>query len=90
LTFQPLEAAHAWQSPDQEQEFEMITLKVPDMTCGHCAGVVTKAVQSIDAEARVDIDLKAQTVTVHTTADNETVSRALETAGYPVAPSVSG
>lgn len=61
----------------------MITLKVPDMTCGHCVGVVTKAVQSVDAGARVDIDLKAQTVTVETRADAGTVTRALETAGYP-------
>ncbi|PSJ59020.1 heavy metal transporter [Mesorhizobium soli] len=61
----------------------MITLKVPDMTCGHCAGVVTKAVQSVDAEAHVDIDLKAQTVTIETKADGGAVSRALETAGYP-------
>jgi copper chaperone len=53
------------------------------MTCGHCAGVITKAVQSVDAEARVDIDLKAQTVTVETKADGGDVTRALETAGYP-------
>ncbi|MDH6233823.1 copper chaperone [Mesorhizobium soli] len=68
----------------------MITLKVPDMTCGHCAGVVTKAVQSIDAAARVDIDLKAQTVTIETKAGSATVMRALDIAGYPAAPSVSG
>ena len=61
----------------------MITLKVPDMTCGHCAGVVTKAVQNVDAEARVHIDLKARTVTVETKADGGAVARALETAGYP-------
>ena len=61
----------------------MITLKVPDMTCGHCAGVVTKAVQSVDPDARVHIDLKTQTVSVETKADGGAVTSALETAGYP-------
>ncbi|WP_378947970.1 heavy-metal-associated domain-containing protein [Mesorhizobium sp. ANAO-SY3R2] len=61
----------------------MLKLNVPDMTCGHCAGVVTKAVQSVDAGARVDIDLKSQTVSIETTADAAKVAQALDTAGYP-------
>jgi len=61
----------------------MLKLKVPNMTCGHCAGVVTKAVQSVDASARVDIDLKSQTVSIETSADAAKVTQALDTAGYP-------
>ena len=61
----------------------MLKLNVPDMTCGHCAGVVTKAVQSVDAGARVDIDLKSQTVSIETSADAAKVAQALDTAGYP-------
>lgn len=61
----------------------MLKLNVPDMTCGHCAGVVTKAVQSVDAGARIDIDLKSQTVSVETSADAAMVAQALDTAGYP-------
>jgi copper chaperone len=53
------------------------------MTCGHCAGMVTKAVQSVDAAARIDIDLKAQTVSIETAADAAKVAQALDAAGYP-------
>ncbi len=59
----------------------MLKMNVPDMTCGHCAGVVTKAVQSVDAAARIDIDLKAQTVSVETSADASKVAQALDAAG---------
>lgn len=61
----------------------MLKLNVPDMTCGHCAGVVTKAVQGVDPGARVDVDLKSQTVSIETSADAAKVAEALDTAGYP-------
>lgn len=61
----------------------MLKMNVPDMTCGHCAGMVTKAVQSVDAAARIDIDLKSQTVSVETSADATKVAQALDAAGYP-------
>lgn len=61
----------------------MLKMNVPDMTCGHCAGVVTKAVQSVDAAARIDIDLKSKTVSVETSADAAKVAEALDAAGYP-------
>ncbi len=61
----------------------MLTLKVPDMTCGHCVEVVTKAIQSVDAGAKVDVDLKTQTVTVDANSDGPAFTRALEVAGYP-------
>ena len=35
----------------------MIEFQVNDMTCGHCAGVITKAVAEVDAAAKVEIDL---------------------------------
>ena len=33
----------------------MLKLNVPDMTCGHCAGVVTKAIRSVNAGAEVGV-----------------------------------
>lgn len=68
---------------DLTKDLEMLKMNVPDMTCGHCAGMVTKAVQSVDAAARIDIDLKAQTVSVETSADAARVVQALDAAGYP-------
>ncbi|ODT08624.1 MAG: heavy metal transporter [Mesorhizobium sp. SCN 65-20] len=61
----------------------MLKMNVPDMTCGHCAGVVTKAVQSVDAGARVDVDLKSQTVSITTSAEAAKIAQALDVAGYP-------
>jgi copper chaperone len=58
-------------------------LNVPDMSCGHCVGVITKAVKSVDPAAEVKPDLAAKQVTVETTAPAEAVARALDEAGYP-------
>ena len=58
-------------------------LNVPDMSCGHCAGVITKTVKALDASATVSIDLPAKKVTVQTTQDRATVAAALAEAGYP-------
>ena len=56
---------------------------VPDMSCGHCADVITKTVKALDASATVSIDLPAKKVTVQTTQDRATVAAALAEAGYP-------
>ncbi len=61
----------------------MLKLNVPDMTCGHCAGVVTKAVKSVDASADVVIDLPSQIVSIETVADADRIKIAMEAAGYP-------
>jgi copper chaperone len=61
----------------------MLTLNVPDMTCGHCASTVTRTVKQVDATADVTIDLAAHKVTVETSADAEKVKAALAAAGYP-------
>ena len=56
---------------------------IPDMSCGHCAGVITKAVQQLDADAMISIDLPAKKVTIETVHDRQTVASALAEAGYP-------
>lgn len=68
---------------DTEMETKMLKLSVPDMTCGHCAAAVTKAVKGIDTSATVDVDIATKTVAIHTTADPGKVSAALASAGYP-------
>ena len=40
---------------------ETLNLKVDGMTCGHCAKAVTGAIQALDSEARVQVDLAAGT-----------------------------
>jgi copper chaperone len=56
---------------------------VPDMSCGHCAGVITKTVKQLDANATLSIDLPAKKVTVQTNQDREIIAAALAEAGYP-------
>ena len=56
---------------------------VPDMSCGHCVGVITKTVQQLDVNAKISVDLPAKKVSVETTQDRQTVADALAEAGYP-------
>lgn len=61
----------------------MYEFDIPDMSCGHCAGSVTKAIQSVDPAAVADIDLKTRKATVESKADPATIGAALDAAGYP-------
>lgn len=61
----------------------MTTFNVPDMTCGHCEATVSKAIKDIDGGADVKADLSKNTIDVTTTADNNAILAALNSAGYP-------
>ena len=60
----------------------MIEFQVDDMTCGHCAGVITKAVKSVDAAAQIDIDVPGKRVRVHAAAQAQEIETAIREAGY--------
>ena len=60
----------------------MLELTLPTMTCGHCVGVVTKAIQLADPQAQVEIDLASHRVRVQTTQSRETIVAAVGEAGY--------
>jgi Cu+-exporting ATPase len=62
----------------------MYELTVQDMTCKHCVGRVTKAVQEIDQAAKVDIDLPTGKVRIDSQADLDRIAKAIDAAGYPV------
>ena len=61
----------------------MFALQVSGMTCGGCARRVTTAVQSVDREAKVAIDLPGKRITVDGVADPRDVAAAVSRAGYP-------
>lgn len=61
----------------------MIEFTVPSMTCGHCVGVVTNAIEQVDARARVEISLPTRRVLVETQASPQALRDALTGAGYP-------
>lgn len=60
----------------------MIELKLPDMTCGHCVRTVTKTVQAVDAQARLEVDLPTHTVRIESTREREVFAKALAEEGY--------
>ena len=60
----------------------MIELRVNDMTCNHCVGTITKAVKSVDAEARVEADLATKRVRIESTHPVAELTRAIGDAGY--------
>lgn len=61
----------------------MYEFDILDMTCGHCAAAVTKAIKSVDPAAVASIDLNMRKASVETKADPNTVGAALDEAGYP-------
>ena len=65
----------------------MIQFEVQDMSCGHCVGAITQAVQAVDAEARVQVDLPSHRVRiVPTFADADRLAEAIREAGYTPVP----
>ncbi len=62
----------------------MFEFQIPSISCGHCIKAVTEAVQSVDAQAKVQVDLAQHQVTVETSAQRAAIVAALAEAGYPV------
>ncbi|EKF18359.1 heavy-metal-associated domain-containing protein [Nitratireductor pacificus] len=58
-------------------------LKIENMTCGGCARSVTKAIQSVDPNAKVEADPAARIVKVETEASAAAVQTVLDEAGFP-------
>lgn len=56
---------------------------VENMTCGGCARGVTRAIQSVDADAQVLTDPPKRSVKVETSATQQQVIKALTEAGFP-------
>jgi copper chaperone len=65
----------------------MIEFTVNDMTCGHCASTITKAVKEVDAAAKCEIDLGAKKVRIQSEHEAADFQAAIDEAGYtPVRP----
>jgi copper chaperone len=65
----------------------MIEFTVNDMTCGHCASTITRAVKEVDASGRCEIDLSAKRVRIESSHPAEDFREAIEEAGYTPVPS---
>ncbi|WP_075791310.1 heavy-metal-associated domain-containing protein [Massilia putida] len=67
----------------------MYELQVEGMTCGGCVKSVTRSVQLVDSNARVDVDLPGKRVRVDTQASLDAIKSAISDAGYSVTASQS-
>jgi Cu+-exporting ATPase len=76
--------AGAVPAPQSTGEETMYELTVEGMSCGHCVGRVTKTVQGLDQEAKVEIDLATKKVKIDSRADLDEIAAAIDEAGYPV------
>jgi copper chaperone len=61
----------------------MPSFEVRDMSCSHCASSITQAVQAVDPQATVRVDLDAKRVDVAaTTVEVERLAAAIRQAGF--------
>ena len=60
----------------------MIELTVNDMTCGHCASTITRAVKDVDAAGQCEVDLGAKRVRITSTHPAQEFVEAIQEAGY--------
>lgn len=58
--------------------------QVTGMSCGHCAGMVQNAVQTIDPSAQVTVDVETGHVDVVSQHPRQDIIVAIENAGYQV------
>lgn len=79
----------------------MVTFQINDMTCGHCASAISRAVASVDRTARLDIRVQEKLVHIESHAPAAELAQAIQDAGYtaqvvlleparPAAPRTSG
>ena len=61
----------------------MITLSIPDMSCGHCKAAVEAALATVPGAGAVADDLAARKVEVAGSAQVADLMAALAVAGYP-------
>lgn len=61
-----------------------LKLKVPSIVCDGCADTITESITTIEPDAKVEVDLKAKTVTVESAASEETIKQSIVAAGHTV------
>lgn len=61
----------------------LMQFHIEGMTCGGCARSVTKAITSLDQDARVEADPTSRTVKTDTSMSSAEILGVLAEAGYP-------
>ena len=72
----------AQSSTTTERDPTAVILKVEDMTCGHCASTITKAIEAGLPDTRVQADPATKLVSIQGTQDVAKVEALITSAGY--------
>lgn len=64
----------------------MTEFNVQDMTCDHCVGRITRAINAVDAHARVEVKLGERKVLIESGLGAEQFAEAIREAGYTPLP----
>lgn len=67
------------------KETEMIRFTLPDMTCGHCVGVINQTLIELDPDCELEFDLLNHVISVESCCTQDALAAALTEAGYPPA-----
>ena len=63
-----------------------VKLTVPSILCEGCVETVTKAIQSVDAQASIRVDLATKEVSIETIASLADLTAAIDEVGHEVSP----
>ncbi|MBD1929989.1 heavy-metal-associated domain-containing protein [Trichocoleus sp. FACHB-90] len=61
-----------------------LKVKVPTIVCNGCAETITETIQTMEPDAKVEVDVQAKTVTVEAEASEETIKQAIVATGHTV------
>ncbi len=64
----------------------MQKFSVPDMTCGHCKKTIEEAINKLDGNAKIEVDLDAHVIEVATEAGTDKLLSTLKDVGYEATP----
>ena len=63
-------------------ENEMYKFQIPEISCGHCVASIERAIETVDPNASVQVDLATKTAAVVSTLPADVIKKAIAEAGY--------
>ncbi len=61
-----------------------LKLNVPNIACEDCAAKISESIHVVEPDAKVNVDVKAKTVTVEAESSEESIKQAVVAAGYHI------
>lgn len=67
----------------------MLMLKIEQMTCNHCVGLINRTIKALDPKAEIEADIANKSVRVNTSHTQKEILNALTETGYTATSVVS-